>query len=242
MRKSPEQLAEMQKLTQLSRLKNGQIVFISLFTSVLALFVIIAVILDINANTETRSYQKLVNKIYQQVQIEKSINKLDWLVVENTVSKGVKLTFDTTILAKKPLFSSARAKLNPDFLPSLNKLVNLISALDLANFTQKNKGLVANIIEPSDALLMTIRIEGHTDSNKLAATALYQSNVELSSFRAYALMDYIRLYTSLPAKHFSIAGYGNFKPISDDASEAVNRRVELYIVPHILYDKVKGGL
>jgi len=238
MQKSPEQLSEIQKLTQLTRLKNGQIVFISLFTSVLALFVIIAVIFDIGANTQTRSYQKLVNTIYQQAQAEKKANNLDWLVIENTVSKGVKLTFDAKILAKNPLFTSARAKLNPKFLPLLDSLVKLISTLDLANFTKKHQTLVKNIVEPNDALLMTIRIEGHTDSNKLSSSALYQSNIELSCFRAYALMAYIRLYSSLPAKHFSIAGYGSFKPISNDAREAINRRVELYIVPHILYDKV----
>jgi chemotaxis protein MotB len=230
------------KLIQLSRNKNGQIIFISLFTSILALFVIIVSIIEIEENSKDRNYQKLVLTLYEDVQYYKDKTKLDWLLVEKTIAKGVRLTISSTILKEHQLFTSGRAKINPYFVPYLKKVIGLIYLLELDRYPQKQAKLVSKITHYDERLLMTIRVEGHTDSKKMLSAGLYKSNIELSSFRAYSLMDLIKLYTKLPDEHFSIAGYGSFKPISTDATEAINRRVEIYIYPQVLPKKREGLL
>ncbi len=232
--KTDAEILEEHKKKYLIRYKNGQLVFISLFTSVLALFIIIISFVDLEEKDNELAYQKLVGSAYHDVIQYKNENNLYWLTVENTVTKGVRLTFSIELLAREKLFSSARAKINPSFLPYLNKLVALIKSLDLETFPLRKEKMTAKILQADQQMIMTIMVEGHTDSYKLAKTALYQSNLELSSFRAYALMNFIKLYSSLPAQHFSVAGYGTFKPISKETKDAINRRVEIYIVPHIL--------
>lgn len=101
--------------------------------------------------------------------------------------------------------------------------------------------MVTKILQPGEQLIVTVRVEGHTDSQPLAKTALYQSNTELSSFRAYSLMRLIQLYTKLPPENLSIAGYGSFKPLVEDRSSSVNRRVEIYIIPEIVSNLVSGS-
>ncbi len=225
---------EKHKLLQITRFKNSQLVFMSLFTAILALFVIIVSFVQIEENTEKRSYQKLVNVLYQDINRYKKQQNLDWLVVENTLSKGIRLTFNSKVLAANNLFASARAKLNPYFLPYLEQLIGLVHFLDLENYPEKHASKVAKIISHGERLIVSLRVEGHTDSIPLSASALYSSNIELSSFRAYSLMAFIKLYTRLPPRFFAIAGYGSFKPLSNDATKSINRRVEIYIVPNVL--------
>ncbi len=222
------------ELIQLGRFKSSQIVFIALFTSVLALFVMVIVLIEIEDNPRDRNYQKLVKVIYDDVLAYKKAEGLDWLLVENTVSKGVKITFDASLFTEQSLFTSARAKLNPFFLPYINRLTSLIAHLDLANISEKHSSMVTKILQPNEQLLMTVRIEGHSDSTPLAATALYQNNIELSSFRAYSIMRMIMLYSKVPAENLSISGYGCFKPLVADTENPINRRVEIYIVPQIM--------
>ena len=103
----------------------------------------------------------------------------------------------------------------------------------LPAYPQYHRKLVNQIVKPGQSFVVTIRIEGHTDSNPLARTAMYRNNFELSAFRAYAIMDLLKRYTGLPDQYFAIAGYGSFRPLTDDDKEALNRRVEIYLMPQV---------
>jgi chemotaxis protein MotB len=220
---------------RLKRYRSSQIIFIALFTSLLALFVIIIAIVGIETSQEKRSYQKVINTLYRDVKTQAQKDGMSWLEVDNTVAKGVKITFKPELFEKNQLFAAARAKINPLYLPYLNQLIQLLKQVNFENYIQEHKFLVGAIpIEKGAELIMTLRVEGHTDAGALAKTALYQSNIELSGFRAYAIMNYIQLYSQIPEDRFGIAGYGSLRPISNNPMDPINRRVEIYLLPQII--------
>lgn len=230
-----ESQTEAADFLRLKRYRSSQIIFIALFTSLLALFVIIISIVGIETNQSKRSYQKAINALYHDIKVQSSKEGMNWLVIDNTVAKGVKLTFKPTLFEKNRLFASARAKINPLYLPYLNQLIQLLKTVDFEHYIQNHRALVRAIpLKPNQKLIMTLRVEGHTDASALAKTALYQSNIELSGFRAYAIMNYIQLYSQIPGNRFGIAGYGSLRPISSNPMDPINRRVEIYLLPQII--------
>src|SRR5438477_424048 len=73
-----------------------------------------------------------------------------------------------------------------------------------------------------------LQVDGHTDS-KAIATPQFPSNWELSSARATSVVKYL-IARGVPPKRLVAAGYGEFQPLEDGASEEVlrrNRRIEL---------------
>ncbi|NPA72596.1 MAG: OmpA family protein [Gammaproteobacteria bacterium] len=225
---------------ELKRLKKSRLwlfTYISLFTSLLAFFIIIITQIELEGSTAKRNYQKMVTVLYQQVSYQAKSQGLSWLKVENTLTKGIRLTLDKETIPHIPLFNSARAKLNPRYLPYLRSVSELIQSLALTSFKKKHQKLVRGIEAAGFEVKLMIRIEGHTDSMPLAATARFRDNVELSTFRAYAMMEILRLYTGLPKSVFSMAGYGSFHPLVEDPQAPENRRVEIYIVPKIVERK-----
>ncbi len=76
-----------------------------------------------------------------------------------------------------------------------------------------------------------VRIEGHTD-NRPIKNSKYDSNWELSSFRAVNVLRQIVEISQLEPKMFSAVGYSEFYPIdTNDTSDgrAKNRRVDFFI-------------
>jgi len=72
-----------------------------------------------------------------------------------------------------------------------------------------------------------IKINGHTDNQ---GDVLY--NKKLSSERAKSIYDYL-IYKGLDKKHLAWEGFGESKPVADNASEAgrqKNRRVEFEVI------------
>jgi chemotaxis protein MotB len=83
-----------------------------------------------------------------------------------------------------------------------------------------------------------IFIGGHTDNVPIRDDAKdkYRSNWELSTYRAIEVVRYL-VGKGLPPKNLTAAGYGEFKPIADNSSEAgkaKNRRVELFLIPRFI--------
>jgi chemotaxis protein MotB len=77
-----------------------------------------------------------------------------------------------------------------------------------------------------------IRIEGHTDDVPIR-TSKHQSNWELSTARASAVVEYLVTETGLAPERLSAAGYGEFHPrVPNDTPEnrAANRRIDIVIL------------
>lgn len=81
-------------------------------------------------------------------------------------------------------------------------------------------------------------IAGHTDNVpiKKEYRNKYDSNWDLSTYRAIEVVKYLTS-KGLKPENLTAAGYGEFKPVADNASRdgrSKNRRVELYIIPRII--------
>jgi chemotaxis protein MotB len=77
-----------------------------------------------------------------------------------------------------------------------------------------------------------VRVEGHTDDVPIS-TGRYQSNWELSTARASAVVVFLVSATALAPERLSAAGYGQFHPrVPNDTPErrVRNRRVDLVVI------------
>lgn len=123
---------------------------------------------------------------------------------------GVTVTQDPTtgnidmVMPGNITFAYDDARLNPSFMPTLDKL-----ASTMVEYGQT-----------------TVTVSGHTDSN---GSDSY--NMDLSRQRAMAVANYL-IARGVSANRINIAPYGESRPIASNATEAgrqQNRRVELTI-------------
>lgn len=90
---------------------------------------------------------------------------------------------------------------------------------------------IGDILAEYNNVIKYIHIEGHTD-NRPINTAQFPSNWELSTGRAGSVVRFLIEKTDIPGEKFSSAGYGEFRPLADNATEegkSINRRVEFTI-------------
>ena len=110
-------------------------------------------------------------------------------------------------------FDSGSAQLKREILPALDKITKI-----LADYPEN-----------------TIVVEGHTDNIPIF-TAQFRDNWQLSTERALAVLGYLLKNQSLNAGRFGAAGYGEFHPIvpnDSDANRALNRRVDIVVIPRV---------
>jgi len=77
-----------------------------------------------------------------------------------------------------------------------------------------------------------VRVEGHTDDRPIY-TERYRSNWELSTARATSVVTFLVENMSIPSERLAIAGYGEFRPLGpndSDANRARNRRVDIVVL------------
>jgi len=88
-----------------------------------------------------------------------------------------------------------------------------------------------------------IRVEGHTDDVPIH-TGRFKSNWELSTTRATEVVSMLIEHYSFDPSLISAAGYAEFRPISDNQTEAgraMNRRVDLVVVGQVVPDNGEGA-
>ena len=242
--KTAKQTSEEEALTQLEILSNNQeiiehsrrekrwlFIYISLFLAIMALFILITSLIQIEGAPAKREFEKLSNELYQQAIKLKKEEGLDWLLVENTLAKGVRLTLDKSKMPPVPIFPPARANLNPRYQPYLQQFSLFLKRLFIKEYQRRYQKSIQILNSLGYQVVFTVRVEGHTDSTPLAKTAFYRNNIELSAFRAYQVMKLLQKNTQLPPALFSMAAYGGFHPITQDPTDPRNRRVEVYILP-----------
>jgi len=77
-----------------------------------------------------------------------------------------------------------------------------------------------------------LRVEGHSDDQPIH-TAQFDSNWQLSTARAMAVLMLLVNESGLDPGKISVAGYGQYRPIADNAiaeGRRMNRRVDLVVV------------
>jgi chemotaxis protein MotB len=105
-------------------------------------------------------------------------------------------------------FSAGSAFLQPQFVPVLRKIGRLLADI------------------PGD-----VEVSGHSDSQKIS-NELYRSNWDLSSQRAVAVAEELRLAVGFDENRMSVVGKADTSPLSnadDTQGRMTNRRVEITI-------------
>ncbi len=124
--------------------------------------------------------------------------------------RGLVITFLAEVL-----FDSGKAKLRDSALETLSKVTGVL------NTTVKD---------------LNIGIEGHTDNVPITKSN-WKSNWELSTARALSVLHYMAGDQGLDPNRLSATGYGEYRPVSDNATSSgrqKNRRVEIVIIPRIV--------
>lgn len=123
-------------------------------------------------------------------------------ITVKTDPRGVVVTFSDAVL-----FASGSADIKSEIFGALEKIAKVIKDV------------------PG-----RITIEGHTDNIPISG-GKYASNWELSTARAASILHFL-ITKGLDPNRFSIAGYGEYRPVASNETEdgrAKNRRVELVI-------------
>jgi chemotaxis protein MotB len=127
--------------------------------------------------------------------------------------KDIRVVGDRFVFESEVLFASGQAALTVEGLASIDQLATAIVELEKS-------------IPPE--IDWTLQVEGHTDIRKISS-AQFPSNWELSSARATTVVKYL-ISRGVSPKRLVAAGYGEFQPIEDAATEEAlrrNRRIEL---------------
>jgi chemotaxis protein MotB len=120
---------------------------------------------------------------------------------------------DRFVFQSEVLFAKGDAEISPLGQTEMLKLADALRQLE------------AEI--PQD-IAWVLRVDGHTDIDPINSP-LFQSNWELSSARAIAVVKYL-IAQGVAPKHLVAAGFGEFQPLDVGTSEdakSQNRRIEL---------------
>ncbi len=144
-------------------------------------------------------------------------------------TKGIRLT-----LNNPNMFDLGKAEPLPLFQSQLEVISKAISNLTI--FHLQKVSAYEKWLKDYDRMGLDwnveIRIEGHTDNIPLIEGSDYRNNWELSAARAQSIMRILFQKSNLPESQFAIAGFGEFRPVTNNTSEEgreINRRVEIFI-------------
>lgn len=131
---------------------------------------------------------------------------------DTTIGKPIKINMDV-----KPIEKGATFNIN-----------NINYKTNSADLTEESKLVVQKFAEYLlETPNLSIEIRGHTDN-----VGNPKANLALSTDRAFTVMDFL-LQKGIPKSRLAFKGYGDTKPIADNASEAgrsKNRRTEFIIL------------
>ena len=127
--------------------------------------------------------------------------------------KDIRVVGDRFVFQSEVLFASGQATMTPEGLVAMDQLAAAIVELE------------RSIPKEID---WALQVDGHTDVRRIA-NPQFPSNWELSSARATSVVKYL-INRGVSPKRLVAAGYGEFQPLEDGATEEVlrrNRRIEL---------------
>ncbi|WP_404353687.1 flagellar motor protein MotB [Exiguobacterium aurantiacum] len=168
---------------------------------------------DTTANPRTYELAKL-DELKEEVNQYIKKNGLEQEIEATINSSGLVLT-----IQDRALFNMGEATLDPDARAVARSISGILEQAG-------NREIV---------------VSGHTDNIPIN-TARFPSNWELSSARATAFMRGLLTNDALNPSQFTLASYGEYKPIATNDTEAgrsKNRRVEVLIKP--LVDLSEGS-
>ncbi len=156
------------------------------------------------ANPMSPTETALADKLQTQLKDELNLKGVEIHQQE----RGVVISLKDSIL-----FAPGKAELSPQALQTLDRL------------TDELRVALGPEARP-------VRVEGHTDNTPIQ-TSQFPSNWELSTARATNIVRYLVAERQFSPEMLSAAGYGEFKPVSDNSTiegKQKNRRVDIVIL------------
>ncbi len=199
----------------------------SLLTGVLAFFLLLVGRTTSEAESLFKFTDNLTQRIGQQLISLRNEAGYPWLYIEDTGNKGIKLLIPASV-GERPSFETGQAELTSDFRPFIEGIAGLLMKTDLPKIEALYQQQINLLHSAGKNLEVAIKVEGHTDIRAIR-TANFQDNWELSTARAYTVMQLIQQKTELPENYFSLGGYAYFHPLKALENYDENRRVEIYI-------------
>lgn len=154
-----------------------------------------------------------LNSAQEEKKLAELKSQVDKYLKENGMSSGVSTTITERGLVVSMndtlLFDTGKAGIRPQVQQKLTDMGKILN--QLGNY---------------------IRIEGHTD-NVPISNSEYSSNWKLSCDRASNVTEFLIMKSGIPPQKLSAVGYGEYRPIADNSSEAGrarNRRVDIIIL------------
>jgi len=101
-----------------------------------------------------------------------------------------------------------------------------------ATLKQSSYTLLNDVVHSLASYSNAVRVEGHTDNVPISSHA-FPSNWELSTARATNVLQYLTRQDGFDPGKISATGYGEYRPISDNASDEgrrKNRRVDIVLL------------
>lgn len=206
---------------------NWMVTYASLLTAVLAFFILFINRAENEASATFKFPERMKNQLYSQIIRIRDQRNLDWLYVENTGTKGIKLLIPSKI-GRFPMFKSESDQIQPLFEPFLAQIADIINSLKLEGLLTANAPIIERLHQTGKTINVEVTIEGHTDRLPLKSSR-FANNWDLSLARSYEVLRYFQTHTKLPPNYYSLAGYGPFHPLRNIQNLDENRRVEIYI-------------
>lgn len=156
--------------------------------------------------------QKLAAALAQKVEeLEKYRSEFFGKLKELLENRSdVRVVGDRFVFQSEVLFPSASATLGKEGEKKLKQLAKTLKEI---------------AVKMPQELKWVLRVDGHTD-NKPIHTDKFDSNWELSAARAISVIKFL-INEGIPAHHLAAAGFGEFHPLEEGASDERNRRIEL---------------
>jgi chemotaxis protein MotB len=129
--------------------------------------------------------------------------------------QGVRVVGDRFIFSSEVLFQPGAAELAPEGQAQIAGVVEILNEI---------RGSIPPEID------WIIRVDGHTDNQPLSGFGEFRDNWELSQARALSVVRYMQDVLGFPPDRLAATGFGEYRPVApgdDDASRALNRRIEL---------------
>lgn len=186
---------------------------------------------------KAQKLKSVLDKTQQKAQtiekkLEKTKEKLADLEKESTAYKEMTKQMSEEIKKGNIAITELQGKLRVSLLSQI---------LFDSGKTKIKKGGFEVLRRVSEVLLSKahgkeIRVEGHTDSDKIYGTLAqkYPTNWELSAVRAINVARFLVEEAGLDPRRIYAAGYGEFRPITPNdtpENKARNRRIEIVLTP-----------
>lgn len=206
--------------------------YVALFSALLAFFIIMITMVQLEGIPEKRAHQILTQQLYVDLRTEAHRRGLIWLNIENNFPKGVRIYLNPAYFAV-PLFSDGAEEVAPRYRAYIRAIGRLLRELNQASFQQRYAYLIQQMASRGYQVRLTLRIEGHTAAPKKDEGVVGRQLVEQSVFRAYHVMQLMRQVSRLPDAYWGVAGYGPWHPLFQMAADPRNHRIELFVQPEM---------